>query len=97
MYIICDMISDFSLTNWLGENQLADTSALSSQDHKLSQLLDELSVSQYLLATPCVSSSPSAVDGWTQSLGMKFRENMALKIGQGKKSCGFANPLNFGQ
>jgi hypothetical protein len=63
-------IADFSLSDWLTEHDLADTTALSNQDFRLSQLLDDLHVSQYLQTTMCTPTSSSAVNGWTQSAGM---------------------------
>lgn len=74
MYIL-KSIADFSLTDWLSDNSLADTTALSNEDYRLAQLFDELYVSQYLQTTMCTPTSASAVNGWTQSTGKTIHIN----------------------
>jgi hypothetical protein len=69
IYLVCIndlslLFSDFSLNTWLANNDLVNVSELMTTDYKVSQLMDELAISQYLQAQSC-SLSSLAVNGWT--------------------------------
>lgn len=64
LYIFFFCFIDFSLTTWLANNSIGNVSDLMQTDYKVSQLMDELSISQYLLSQSC-SQSTIAVNGWT--------------------------------
>lgn len=72
-------LSGFSLSTWLSSNGLSDQSQLPQHKHLIYQLLDELSVAQYLQTPPCDPTKgvyTGAVEGWTSCEPLQAKVSM---------------------
>ena len=64
--IITYFFTAFSLSTWLDDNNIKDTSSL--EDVAVSRIMKNLGANQYLLADECSVQDTNAIDGWINGL-----------------------------